>query len=286
MGLGTHSNHKLCFHSSLLLHLTHHHHLHNNLCNTTSPSPGALATQASNTTAWTPVGHDPITADKGTDTQSQDHNEKAGDEHYTGNKQYRQDLQSKIEDLMSKRNKLKSEMKKHELKINELKSKFEKVESTTQQAKAQKVKLKEKVFEWGNNVPKSVIKEICLVTDEFDSEMNQLFSEIKELYLEINGETKSLHIRADEAIKLDAQISLSIKEMSDDISMLDADLQRRKQIIEANNGAVGEQEQLELDRLSQTLANKRANANFLINFFNDEHAKCTAKSYGRRYQPS
>ncbi|CZS81106.1 unnamed protein product [Fusarium graminearum] len=156
---------------------------------------------------------------------------------------------------MSKRNKLKSEMKKHELKINELKSKFEKVESTTQQAKAQKVKLKEKVFEWGNNVPKSVIKEICLVTDEFDSEMNQLFSEIKELYLEINGETKSLHIRADEAIKLDAQISLSIKEMSDDISMLDADLQRRKQIIEANNGAVGEQEQLELDRLSQTLAN-------------------------------
>lgn len=146
-------------------------------------------------------------------------------------------------------------MKKHELKINELKSKFEKVESTTQQAKAQKVKLKEKVFEWGNNVPKSVIKEICLVTDEFDSEMNQLFSEIKELYLEINGETKYLHIRADEAIKLDAQISLSIKEMSDDISMLDADLQRRKQIIEANNGAVGEQEQLELDRLSQTLAN-------------------------------
>ncbi|KAK6714828.1 hypothetical protein SNK04_005758 [Fusarium graminearum] len=217
---------------------------------------------------------DPTIADFITRTaMDTNHNEKAGDEHYAGNKQHRQDLQSKIEDLMSKRNKLKSEMKKHELKINELKSKFEKVESTTQQAKAQKVKLKEKVFEWGNNVPKSVIKEICLVTDEFDSEMNQLFSEIKELYLEINGETKSLHIRADEAIKLDAQISLSIKEMSDDISMLDADLQRRKQIIEANNGAVGEQEQLELDRLSQTLANKRANANFLINFFNDDRTQ-------------
>ncbi|UZP38381.1 hypothetical protein NXS19_006197 [Fusarium pseudograminearum] len=124
-------------------------------------------------------GTDPTIADMTIRTaMDTNHNEKTGDEHYTGNKQHRQDLQSKIKDLMSKRNKLKSEMKKHELKCNELKSKLEEVESTVQEAKAQEVKLKEKAFEWGNNVPKSVIKEFWLRVDELTSETNQLFSEI------------------------------------------------------------------------------------------------------------
>ncbi|EKJ77645.1 hypothetical protein FPSE_02143 [Fusarium pseudograminearum CS3096] len=152
------------------------------------------------------------------------HNEKTGDELYAENKQQKQEPRSQGTDVLSE--------------IKDLESASEVIDSKSRQFIA---KIKEIVLE---NEKAFENEEICL--------------QIEELYLEIEKEFDSLDIRVKAVGRFLAETSFLVKEKCDDVSLLEKYLDSFKQLDEANDGVIGEQEKSQLYRLSQALASELA----------------------------